>query len=374
MTGMNKCRRSLSYRAVAAASSSLLLLFMAVAAFAVTAEAGSSSPDYNVIMELRKSIGLTSDADCSYAKIPCDCGAEGSGLLDVRCDLEGRGRVTYLTFQGASGGSLPASLENLPELSIFEAPGKNLHGAIPNFGEAIWEISLHDNHFTEIVPQKLFESKPQLSMFVLSNNPSLNRWAIPDALKGSPKLDYFSADGCNMEGPFPGIFTPANFPLLRVLTLSSNSLTGSIPESIAELTQLQTLDVSNNQLTGSVPDSTIANLISLWHLNLANNQLTGPIPSALAGLDQLEQIDLSNNQFNGSIPLNIASLTNLTHLRLSNNQLTGDIPQNLASLPQLDLIDLSNNQFTGTVPNFPSTVTVIACGNAGLSGGQGGPC
>ncbi|CAH9070825.1 unnamed protein product [Cuscuta europaea] len=276
MTGIKKCRRFSSGRGVAAASSSsLLLLFVWVAAFAVMAEADSSSPDYKVIMELRNSTGLKSDADCSSTKLPCDCGADGSKQMDVRCG-KGDGRVTYITFQAASGGSLPASLENLTELSIFEAGSSNLNGTIPNFGGAIWEISIHDNQFTKIIPQILFQSKPSLTLFDVSNNKMLQPWTIPaDALKSSSKLRSFSAGGCNMEGPFPGIFNPKDFPVLRVLTLSGNSLTGPIPQELMGLTEfesLEWLDVSNNQLTGSIPES-VANLPSLRHLDVSNNHI-----------------------------------------------------------------------------------------------------
>lgn len=62
------------------------------------------------------------------------------------------------------------------------------------------------------------------------------------------------------------------------VNLSSNDLTGHIPESICNLTNLQVLDLSSNNLTGDIPAAlNILNFLSAF--NVSNNDLEGPIPS-----------------------------------------------------------------------------------------------
>jgi hypothetical protein len=70
------------------------------------------------------------------------------------------------------------------------------------------------------------------------------------------------------------------FPLdaLISLNLSSNHLSGKIPNKIGALRSLESLDLSENKLSGEIPSS-LSNLTSLSYLNLSYNSLSGRIPS-----------------------------------------------------------------------------------------------
>lgn len=61
------------------------------------------------------------------------------------------------------------------------------------------------------------------------------------------------------------------------LNLSSNLLSGDIPQSICDLTSLQVLDLCSNHLTGTIP-SALNHLHFLSEFNISNNELQGPIP------------------------------------------------------------------------------------------------
>ncbi|GLT64316.1 hypothetical protein SLA2020_368200 [Shorea laevis] len=63
--------------------------------------------------------------------------------------------------------------------------------------------------------------------------------------------------------------------------MSNNNFSGSIPDSIASLTQLVSLDMSNNNFSGSIPDS-IASLTQLVYLDMSNNNFSGSIPDSIA--------------------------------------------------------------------------------------------
>ncbi|CAI7912894.1 unnamed protein product [Closterium sp. NIES-54] len=65
-------------------------------------------------------------------------------------------------------------------------------------------------------------------------------------------------------------------------------------------------------LTGPVPPS-IGNLTQLVYFLMAQNQLSGPLPDQFGLLPNLFQIDIIDNQFNGTLPT-FAGASNLVHL------------------------------------------------------------
>ncbi|MDP7465645.1 MAG: leucine-rich repeat domain-containing protein [Candidatus Marinimicrobia bacterium] len=134
-----------------------------------------------------------------------------------------------------------------------------------------------------------------------------------------------------------------------VLNLDGNSLTGSIPPEIGNLSNLTYLNLGDNQLTGSIP-SEIGNLTNLTGLWLYGNQLTGSIPPEIGNLTNLTYLGLGGNQLSGEIPVEIGNLTNLTWLDLGNNGLTGSIPPEIGNLTNLTYLYLNNNQLTGEIP------------------------
>ena len=126
------------------------------------------------------------------------------------------------------------------------------------------------------------------------------------------------------------------------LILPNNNLRGRISPRLGDLDSLIVLDLRRNQLTGIIPDS-LGNLTELTELYLSNNQLTGQIPSVLGDLDSLIVLDLRGNQLTGTIPESLGNLTELTELYLSNNRLTGAIPLTFGNLVNLEYLGLAGN-------------------------------
>ena len=108
-------------------------------------------------------------------------------------------------------------------------------------------------------------------------------------------------------------------PSLRGLwcvDLSDNSLFGSLPRTIGDLSYLKDLNLSGNQLTGELPRE-LGRLRPLRRLWLQDNQFEGPLPRELGNLFQLREINLSKNKLSGMIPRELGRLEYLERLQVS---------------------------------------------------------
>ena len=158
----------------------------------------------------------------------------------------------------------------------------------------------------------------------------------------------------NLTGTLPESL--GDLTSLGRIQLDTNAITGNIPESIGNITGLNYLELNDNSLTGAIPES-IAELTSMLYLDLYNNQLTGDIPDSLGNLANLIRLDLSNNNIEGDIPDGITDFVNLSHLDLSDNNLTGTIPDSIGNLINLGILDLSNNELSGSIPSSIGNLT-----------------
>lgn len=180
-------------------------------------------------------------------------------------------------------------------------------------------------------------------------------------------------DNLGLTGSIPN--TIGDLTALTDVSLQDNQISGALPVSLNNMTLLEYIDLEGNQLTGAIPDlSSLSNLLtldlsdnlladpipnSLWTMNglrrlfLNGNNFTGSFPSDVISLTNLIELDLGDNEFTGSIPSNIGStLTNLVSLDVSFNQLSGAIPTSVGNLVGLETLFLENNAFTGTVPDL----------------------
>jgi hypothetical protein len=227
----------------------------------------------------------------------------------VMCTVQnGTNRVTTLLLSSFGlSGTLPSSVGNLEEISIFDVAINAISGPIPE------EIG----------------SLTKVKILYISTN-SLTG-SLPESL-GNLRL----LDDCDVD---------------------NNRLTGTIPSSLGLLTTVRYLDMDNNYFTGTIPPE-MRTMSKLIDLDLDKNRLTGTIPSALSQLTQLLYLSLDTNRLVGSVPSEIGSMTKLNVLLLQNNRLTGHLNSFLWQASNLSLLslDLSGNTFSGTIP--PSLFTI----------------
>ncbi|KAJ8433933.1 hypothetical protein Cgig2_001862 [Carnegiea gigantea] len=165
-------------------------------------------------------------------------------------------------------------------------------------------------------------------------------------------------------------FNFSSLPNLSFLDLHDNSLYGTIPSSITNLTKLSSLHLGNNHFTGKIPPE-LGQMTSLKNLNFINNFLSGYIPPSLGNLTNLTVLILGNNRLMGSIPPELGKLKSLSELRINLNNLTGAIPSSIGNLSSLKVFSVYGNQLSGPLPkefNNLTNLTLCYLSNNTISG------
>lgn len=98
-------------------------------------------------------------------------------------------------------------------------------------------------------------------------------------------------------------------PGLDILEISNSNITGTIPESILELSNLRLIDFDKNSITGVYPHSA-ALKPNLIKLDINFNEISGSI-DFLTQYPNVKYVYLDNNKFNGAIPEALGDLTSL---------------------------------------------------------------
>ena len=280
-------------------------------------------------------------------------------------------------------GPIPSRTGNLASLETLDLAGNELTGEIPsslNRLAVLKTLDLGDNLLEGEIPSWL-GSLANLEKLSLNKNRLTG--PVPSWLGSLTMLEELDLSGNGLTGTIPlslGAVSEQsgqpNIINLRVLHLHDNTLTGSVPVWLGNLTGLERIGLGGNQLTGDIPPE-LGDLAKLEYLDLAGNELTGSIPGKLASLGTssrlealllggneltgsipaelgdlvlLEQLGLSENQLSGEIPVELGSLTNLLELYLNNNGLAGEIPAGLGNLTALTVLDIQENQLTGQIP------------------------
>ncbi|XP_020242641.1 probable LRR receptor-like serine/threonine-protein kinase At3g47570, partial [Asparagus officinalis] len=239
------------------------------------------------------------------------------------------------------------------------------------------EIELAGNRFTGIIPPSLGRLLELQILLLYSNHLETvapDGWTFLTALTNCTQLEWLDISSNNLSGMLPNSI--ANFSTnlqhlymqntyisgtissdignlvnLVIFSMDGNLLYGSIPSSIGKLQKLRELYLDKNKLSGEIP-STMGNLTQLTKLFLVFNELSGNIPASLGKCQNLIYLNLGSNKLTGNIPKEIVSISGLSiSLRLESNSLSGPIPSEIGRLINVNILDFSMNKLSGEIPS-----------------------
>ena len=206
----------------------------------------------------------------------------------------------------------------------------------------------------------MFNSLPLLQLLILEDN-YFEAALDENFLADSRLLEELDISTNELRGSLPAhLFDTEVHPILKLVDLHGNQLTGFLPDVIPSVnsdTPMRFVALYDNLIQGSVPESW-AGLQGLFHLDLSSNLLSGPMPDHLGNMTLLSYLFLANNTFSpGPIPESFAKLINMEELSLKRTGRIGVLPEWVSDWEDLTLLDLDNNNFSGEIPESYGSLT-----------------
>ncbi|KAL8058315.1 hypothetical protein ABFX02_03G010200 [Erythranthe guttata] len=277
-------------------------------------------------------------------------------------ELANLGSLEFLTVRNNSlSGSIPSSIFNISTLRILDLSTNQFSGNLPsdiaNFpGFNIQQLFLYYNALGGEIPTSISNASTLTILDMNSNSftgfvPNFeNKFigSIPQTIANLKQLQRLYLDENRLQGYISTDICETS--KLGDLNLRGNSLIGPIPECLGELKSLRYLYLASNNLNSTIPTN-LWNLVDILALDLSSNHLSGQIPSQIGRFKSINRLDLSSNRFSGDIPISIDGCQSLETLSLSNNMFEGSIPQSFGNIKSLMRLDLSNNSLPGSIPN-----------------------
>ncbi|KAK2992856.1 hypothetical protein RJ640_011949 [Escallonia rubra] len=235
------------------------------------------------------------------------------------------------------------------------------------------------------LPPSLLPSSNLTSLSVLDLSFNHFNSSVPQWLFNISTLVDLGLRRCSVKGLYEHLAN-GNFCGFRKLRLAGNDIGGEISEVVRNLAgctenSLEELSLSSNRLSGQLPDS-IRHFKKLRSISLDGNLITGPIPASVGELSNLNYLDLRQNNWEGYLLQNhlqgLAKLDtfmissslssrkalvfnisydwvppfNLTTIAISHCDVGPKLPAWLESQTQLNEVHLTDLAISDTIPHW----------------------
>jgi Leucine-rich repeat (LRR) protein len=266
-------------------------------------------------------------------------------------------------------GAFPASLVNCTALTLFSVMNSGVTQLPANIDrlQLLTTMNLQGNALTGSIPDAWCNIRSLVSLFLQDNNGLSG--SLPECIGNWTQLMHLVIENTQMTGSIPTVVFTA-FPQLQQLALSGSRFFGTIPDLFANLPKLQHVEFNgNNQnwnqvYSGTFPES-LLELENLQTLSIQYTNLLGPTkPSPFSRLTQIQSLTLATNPkmvmvFPTEIITDLWSepsyVTGVQRaLLISNLPLTGtlpNIPAAVANMSAVGGISFAQTDITGYIPN-----------------------
>ncbi|CAH1452790.1 unnamed protein product [Lactuca virosa] len=266
------------------------------------------------------------------------------------CSLE-----TLSFYNNSAAVKFPDFLNNLSRctslsLKSLYASNNQFTGSLPDEIQkftSLTGLSLSENQLKGTISKKLWEL-PNLNSLDLSEN-SLQGFPSSDYMSNLPDIEYIDLSSCKLGPRFPKWIQ--NLKNLTSIEIANTGISDTIPLKFWDSwpSQLTLLNLSSNNISGKVPDLS-SNFDNNSVIDLSSNNFDGPITNVSSTVALL---NLSRNKFSGGISF----LCEVVHgflviLDLSHNSLSGQIPDCLWHFKELQVLNLEHNNLSGRLPAF----------------------
>ena len=177
-------------------------------------------------------------------------------------------------------------------------------------------------------------------------------WTLPEEIADLTNLTDLRINKQKLSGEFPAVLCRMSW--LKTVYLQGNSLTGALPSELGRMTSLTDLYVDQNaSMSGSIPHE-VGNLKNLMRLNISQSGIGGEIPVELGQCDELLQFMAFKCNLSGTLP-DIWDMPKLQTVMIHTNPgLTGPLPASLGKLKKIATagpsLQVYNCNITGNIP------------------------
>ncbi|RYH23648.1 hypothetical protein EON65_17670 [archaeon] len=236
-------------------------------------------------------------------------------------------------------GALPLALGNLTNLDVLFVSGNrfsngNLDDLITfDHFPFLTNVDISHNRFTGSLPMSPFQI-PTLRTIDASVN--CFEGTLSEGLCQPGNLSVLILDGLSTSLACRSRIFPKSFSMLKAFTLNKIKVSGSIPSCVFNIPGLRVLHLSGNYLTNTLPHN-LSLASGFTDFMASHNLLSGTIPLSLQH-HSMREFRLSYNRFGGTLTSDFVTDED-EEVHLEVNRLSGIVPTALRSAHQINMLD-----------------------------------